>query len=247
MTNYEKIKSMQFVALASTIVTIIFAFDWLMLAIGIVLGWVFFCLGLSVSLHRYSSHKTFETNKILKYILLWFGTVVTMGSSIDFAAGHRQHHRTSDTPQDPYCLTNNLWNNIKLFFYWFPTHKINPIIIKDLLRDRDHVWFNNNYWKILLPYPAILLLINPVWFGYFYALPVTYVLLGMGYVTVIAHLRLGTRNYNTTDNSWDSRIFAILLAGEGYHNTHHAFPGKYSLGNLDAGGSIIKLIKNNHD
>lgn len=244
MTNYDKIKLAQAVSLISVVLTLFFAFDWALLLSGLLVGWVFFCLGLSICLHKYSSHKTFETNKIVKYILLWFGTVVTMGSTINFAAGHRQHHRTSDTPEDPYWLTGTLWHKIKLFFYWFPAYKINPMIIKDLLRDKDHVWFNDNYWKILLPYPVILLLINPVWFGYFYALPVTYVLLGMGYVTVIAHLRLGLRRYDTTDNSWDSSLFAVLLSGEGYHNTHHAVPGMNKLGPLDAGGYIIKLIRN---
>lgn len=243
MTNYDKIKLAQSVAVISAITTLIFAFSWTLLLLGLLTSWLFFCVGLSVSLHKYSSHRAFTTNKIIKYVLLWAGTVVTMGSSINFAAGHRQHHRTSDTAEDPYCLDGSIWHKIKLFFYWFPTYKINPMIIKDLLRDKDHAWFNDNYWKILLPYPIVLFLIDPVYFGYFYAVPVTYVLLGMGYVTVIAHLRLGTRLYDTTDNSWNSRLFAVLLAGEGYHNTHHAFPGNCKLGSLDAGGYLIKLIK----
>ena len=247
MTNYDKIKLAQAIAVISTIVTLVFAFNWALLITGLIVSWIFFCIGLSVCLHKYSSHRTFNTNKITKYILLWFGTVVTMGSTINFAAGHRQHHRTSDTLDDPYYLKGSIWHKIKLFFYWFPTYKISPLIIKDLLRDKEHVRFNNNYWKILLPYPIILLLINPVWFGYFYALPVTYVLLGMGYVTVIAHLRLGHRPFNTGDNSWDSKLFAILLAGEGYHNTHHACPGNSKLGPLDLGGQVIRLIETKHE
>jgi stearoyl-CoA desaturase (delta-9 desaturase) len=166
-----------------------------------------------------------------------------MGSTINFSAGHRQHHKHADTAEDPYSLTGSIWHKIKLFFYWFPTYKISPMIIKDLLRDKDHVWFNDNYWKILLPYPVALLIIDPVLFGYFYALPVTYVLLGMGYVTVIAHLGLGSRPHKTDDNSWDSKIFAILLAGEGYHNSHHANPGKNVLGKYDCAGKLIELIK----
>ena len=244
MTNYNKIKLAQAVAVISLILTLLFAFSWSFLLLGLAVSWTFYCLGLSICLHKYSSHKTFNIkNKFVKYLVLWFGTVVTMGSTINFAAGHRQHHKQADTIDDPYCLQGSLWHKIKLFFYWFPAYKINPMIIKDLLRDRDHVLFNNNYWKILLPYPVILLAIDPVWFGYFYALPVTYVLLGMGYVTVIAHLRLGHRPYDTNDNSWDSNLFAILLAGEGYHNTHHAYPGRSTLGPLDTAGYVIELIK----
>ena len=247
MTNYDKIKLAQAVAVISLILTLSLAFSWPLFLLGLLAGWIFFCLGLSVSLHKFSSHRTFETDRITKFIILWFGTAITMGSAINFAAGHRQHHRNSDTPDDPYSLSGSFWHRIKLFCYWFPTHKINPMIIKDLLRDKDHVWFNDNYWKILLPYPIILLIIDPVLFGYFYALPVTYVLLGMGYVTVIAHLRLGTRPYDTNDNTWDSKIFALLLAGEGYHNTHHACPGCSSLGRFDAAGWVINKIKTKHE
>lgn len=244
MTNYNKIKLAQGVSVIATILTLIFEFNLTLLLLGLAVSWVFYCVGLSICLHKLASHQTFKPkNAVIKYILLWFGTVVTMGSTINFAAGHRQHHRFSDTPDDPYCLTGTLWHKVKLFFYWFPTYKISPLIIKDLLRDKDHVCFNDNYWKILLLYPIILLAINPVWVGYFYALPVTYVLLGMGYVTVIAHLRLGNRPYDTNDNSWDSKVFAVLLAGEGYHNTHHAHPGWSTLGPLDVAGHIIELIR----
>ena len=121
------------------------------------------------------------------------------------------------------------------------------MVIKDLLKDKDHTFFNDNYWKILLVYPTVLLLINPVWFGYFYALPIVYTVLGMGYVTVLAHLpslnKYGTKPYTTSDNSWNSQLFAVLLAGEGYHNTHHAHPGRYIYEKTDISGQIIKLLK----
>jgi stearoyl-CoA desaturase (delta-9 desaturase) len=256
MTNYQKIKLAHMVAAFSVVATLSLAFDPLLLLLGLFISWLFWCMGLAICLHKYASHRTFETRNILvKYIILWFGTTLTMGSTINFAAGHRQHHKHADTPEDPYCLAGNFWHKIKLFFYWFPTYKISPLIIKDLLRDKEHTFFNDNYWKILLVYPVILLLIDPVWFGYFYALPVVYTVFGMGYVTVWAHTsslqQYGTRLYATTDNSWNSWLFSILLAGEGYHNTHHAFPGKYNYetqaGDLDISGRIIELLKVNYE
>ncbi len=252
MTNYQKIKLAHVVCWISVIATLTFAFSWTMLVAGFLVSWIFWCMGLTIGLHKYSSHRTFETkNQFIKYLLLWFSTVVTMGSTINFAAGHRQHHKHSDTPEDPYYLKGNFWHKFKLFFYWFPTYKISPLIIKDLLRDQDHVRFNDHYWKILLVYPVILLLINPAWFGYFYALPVVYTILGMGYVTVWAHLpkfkKFGSAPYQTGDDSWNSQLFSVLLSGEGYHNTHHANPGKYDYstgqGEWDVSGKIIKLLK----
>lgn len=248
MSNYSRIKLAQFILVITTLITLIFYFNPILFLLGLAVSWLFYCLGLSLALHKFSSHRAFEPrNRIIKYMLLWCATVVTMGSTINFAAGHRQHHRSADTPEDPYCLEGDFWHKFRLFFYWFPTYKINPMIIKDLLRDQDHTLFNNHYWKILAVYPLLLLSIDPLWVGYFYAMPVTYVLLGMGYVTVLAHLpswhRYGTIPNQTGDNSWDSRLFAVLLAGEGYHNTHHAHPGQIKLGPLDTAGTIAGLIR----
>ena len=253
MSNYEKVKLAQAICVASTLLVLITNFNLLFLIIGLVMGWLFFCFGLAISLHKYSSHRTFEPrNKLIKYFLLWAGVQVTMGTPIDFAAGHRQHHVHSDTELDPYYLNHGLWHRIKLFFYWFPTSKISPLIIRDLLKDKDHTFINRHYWKILSVYPIVLLLIDPVWFGYFYAMPVVYVLLGMGYVTVTAHLpqfhKYGTVDNAIGDNSWNSKLFSIILAGEGLHNNHHASPGSYNyektIKDIDPSGRIIKYLRN---
>ena len=250
-SNYDKVKLVQSICLAVTILTVTLNFNLVLLLLGLAVSWLFYCFGLAITLHKYASHRTFEPkNKLIKYFLLWTGTVITMGTSLEFAAGHRTHHKFSDTSEDPYNLDGGLWHRIKLFFYWFPTWKINPLIIRDLIRDKDQQFFSNHYWKILLPYPIILLLIDPILFGYFYAMPVTYVLLGMGYVTVIAHLpslqKNGATPFDTNDLSWNNKFIGWVLAGEGYHNTHHAFPGSYTYekvpGDVDLSGKIIKLL-----
>ena len=116
MTNYNKLKLAQATALFCTIITLLFAFNLSLLLLGLLTGWIMWGLGLTISLHRHSSHKSFTvTNKIIQYILLWCGTIITMGSAINFAAGHRQHHKFSDTDKDPYDLTGSLWHKIKLF------------------------------------------------------------------------------------------------------------------------------------
>jgi len=250
-SNYNKVKLAQAICLVATLWVTTFNFNITFLLLGLVVSWLAYCFGLSISLHKYSSHRTFEPkNKVIKYFLLWIGNIVTMGTSLEFAAGHRTHHKHSDTSEDPYNLDGGLWHRIKLFFYWFPTRKINPLIIRDLLRDKDQQFFNRNYWKILLPYPFILLAIDPILFGYFYAMPVVYVLLGMGYITVIAHLpslqKIGATPFDTNDMSWNSRVVGWILAGEGYHNTHHAHPGSYtyelSPGDIDISAKIIKRL-----
>lgn len=249
LSNYDRVKLAHAVCVLILLSTITYSFSWMLLLSGLIVSWLFYCFGLAISLHKYSSHRTFEPkNRFIKLFLLWAGNQVTMGSSIAFAAGHRQHHVHSDTEQDPYYLDHGIWHKIKLFFYWFPEYKINPMVIKDLIRDPDHSFFNKHYWKITLIYPLLLALIDPVLVGYFYAMPVVYVLLGMGYVTVIAHLpNFGGQKQKTEDNSWNSRLFGFVLAGEGLHNNHHATPGNSNYehfpGDYDPSGRMIEYLK----
>lgn len=255
LSNYQQTLIVQSALYLTALAGLIFAFSWAMLLLGLVVGWVIFCLGVSISLHKHASHRTFEPrNRVIKLLLLWLGAQCTLGSNIGFAAGHRQHHRASDTETDPFVLTNSLWHNIKLWFYHFPTDNISPRLIKDLTSDDDYKFVHKHYWKIWAVVPTtILTLGGPVVFAYCFALPMVYVFLGMSYVTVVAHSSTwrrwfsSTSNFDTHDQSWDSKFFTVLFAGEGYHHTHHAKPGEYSYSipgkQFDFSGYVIKYLK----
>lgn len=252
-SNYSQVLFVQVILYLAVIATVGFNFNLGLLLSGLILGWVLFCLGVSASLHKWISHRTFvPKNKFIKWVLLWTGVQSTLGSPIGFAAGHRQHHTDSDGEKDPFVLTSSSWNNIKLWFYHFDTKNISPRLIKDLTQDSDIKFFHTHYWKIWSVYPCILLSIDPVLLVYLFAVPAVYVFLGMSYVTVVAHATSwknffnGTNNYNDLDKSWDSGFFSLLFAGEGYHHTHHVNPGvsDYSLinGRFDASGWLIRLF-----
>jgi stearoyl-CoA desaturase (delta-9 desaturase) len=254
MSNYIQVLWTQAIIYLIVTVGLIIAWDWQLLILGLILGWMLFSIGISICLHKMISHRSFEPkNRLIKFVLLWAGIQSTLGSPIGFAAGHRQHHSDSDGATDPFKLSHSAWHNIKLWFYHFDVTNIRPKMIKDLTLDSDVKLFHNHYWKIWAVYPIILLMINPVYFLYFFAVPVVYGFLGMSYVTVIAHsvawkrLFNGTNAYNNLDDSWDSRFFSILFAGEGYHHTHHVSPGMYDYGkknnNFDFSGWLIGLLK----
>lgn len=255
LSNYQQTLLVQAILYSSVALVLLFAFDWLLLLKGLLVGWVFFCFAISISLHKYASHRSFEPrNRLIKLILLWLGNQATLGSSIGFAAGHRQHHISSDTDADPFRLTDSFMHNLKLWFYYFPTGTISPRLIKDLSGDKDYKFFHTHYWKIWAVLPvSMFCLLGPVYFVYFFALPVVYGFLGMSYVTVVAHSTTwrkwfkGTADFDTNDQSWDGKFFTVLFAGEGYHHTHHANPSEYSYSipgkQFDFSGFVIKYIK----
>jgi len=254
LSNYQQTLFVQFLLYVTTALGLLFVFDLKLFLLGLALGWLLFCFGVSISLHKWISHRTFTPkNRLIKLFLLWAATQSTLGSPIGFAAGHRQHHRDSDGPTDPFALSNSVWHNVKLWFYHFSTEHIGARLVKDLASDRDFKFFHKHYWRIWIVVPLVLTVINPLYFIYFVAVPAVYVFLGMSYVTVIAHslswkrMFKGTNPYNDLDDSWDSRFFTVLFAGEGYHHTHHVHPGQYNYkdinGRTDPSGWIIKYLR----
>lgn len=233
-TNDSKVKFAQAFAYIGSVITLLFAWDLTLFLIAVVCGWILFGLGVSVCLHKWASHKTFvPKNNFWKTIILFFGTMCTLGSTISWAAGHREHHRFTDKDGDPHRPAGSLWHKIKVYFYYFPTYPISPMLIKDLTVDQGHKWFHKNYYKIIYAYALGLFLIDPIYAGYFYCLPVLYVFTGISWVTVIAHIpttgRFGFRKdtyriYPSDDYTYNSHIWQFLLMGEGYHNTHHSCP-----------------------
>jgi stearoyl-CoA desaturase (delta-9 desaturase) len=179
----------------------------------------------------------------------------TLGSTISWAASHREHHKYTDKQGDPHSPSGNLWHKIKVYFYYFPTYHINPLLIKDLTIDPDHKWFHRNYYKIIYTYALGLFLINPLYAAYFYILPALFVFICISWVTVIAHLpsngRWGYRSdtyriFNSDDYTYNSHVWQFILMGEGYHNTHHSCPWLWNNAILpnefDISAKIIKLI-----
>lgn len=251
--NYNRVRIAQATMYLLVIGTLITNFNLGLMLLGFVLGYILFTIGVSVSLHKYVSHRALEPrNRLVKHFLLWMGTLTTLGTPIEFAAGHRTHHIHSDTEKDPFVLKNSLLHNIKLWFLWMEVDKINPRMIVDLMKDKDMKFYHNNYWKIWAIYPIVLFMVDPAMVVYLFALPVVYCLLGMSWVTVLAHSQSaqraiqGTKPHSTADKSWDSLFFSLLFAGEGYHETHHAYPGERNYGRkngrFDLSGEIADLF-----
>jgi stearoyl-CoA desaturase (delta-9 desaturase) len=251
LSNNAKVKILQAFVYIVSICTVVFAFDLTLFLVALVLGWITFGIAGSICLHKLSSHRSFvPKNKLIKWIILWFGTIGSLGSTICWAAGHREHHEHSDLKTDPHRPFGSPFHKFKMWFYYFPTWDISPAIVADLLRDKDHVFFHKHYYKIVLSYIIFLGILNPIYIGYFYAIPVLYLLFGISWATVIAHIpQLGYksfRTYNSRDYTYNSHMWGIILAGEGYHNTHHSNPWLWNTalckGEFDLTAPIIKLI-----
>lgn len=183
--------------------------------------------GLSIAQHRYFSHRSFFTTPIKDKILLWLATLSGTGSVLQYSAVHRQHHNSSDTPDDPHSPTIlGIWRS------WFHWHRVNtkPMYIKDLLRRQDIRWHHNHYFSIIFCYILILALIDPLLVVFCYMIPNGYAWLILGMAAVPVHMPgKGYRNFDTPDLSSNNKLINWITLGEGLHNNHHQRPQDYNL------------------
>lgn len=181
-------------------------------------------VGVNVSLHRYYSHKSFSTTRFKEKILLWSSVITSLGSPAMWCSIHRLHHSASDTNKDPH--NPDLQGNLKTWFgFWKPVH-IPKRFVSPFLNSKELVFIHNNYFLINGIILISLLIIDIKLAAFLYALPAVGCFHGAQAIGVLPH-RWGYRRYNTNDQSHNNWLASILALGEGWHNNHHANPGRW--------------------
>jgi stearoyl-CoA desaturase (Delta-9 desaturase) len=216
-------------------------FSWVDL--GLLLGmYLLSAVGITVGYHRLLTHRSFETNPTVKFILAVLGSMAVEGSVFKWVGLHRLHHRYSDTHEDPHSphhhgsgvwgVLRGAWHaHIGWFFLAPPPGRDD--CVKDLERSRSlriasALW---PVWILLgLLIPTILGgLIQMSWLGALTGL----VWGGLIRIFLVHHVTWsinsachlwGGREYESPDQSRDNLVFGLLALGEGWHHTHHAFP-----------------------
>jgi stearoyl-CoA desaturase (delta-9 desaturase) len=216
-------------------------FSWTDL--GLLLGmYLFTAIGITVGFHRLFVHRSFETYGFVKFILGVLGSMAVEGPVLKWVAQHRRHHQHSDRAGDPHSphlhgrgfrsVLRGLWHaHIGWVFQADPPDL--DRYIKDLLQSRlvRVVSALTPLWialSVLLP-GLLGGIITQTWGGVWTGL----IWGGLVRIFVVHHITWsvnsvchlwGFRPYRSEDESRDNPVFGVLALGEGYHNTHHAFP-----------------------
>ncbi|HEX8475128.1 MAG TPA: fatty acid desaturase [Pyrinomonadaceae bacterium] len=209
-------------------VAALFMFTWEALFASLLLTYMAGSLGIGMGFHRLLTHRGYKTPKIVEYFLTVCGTLTMEGGQIDWVTTHRIHHAHTDAPGDPHTPREGLW---WAHMGWILTgtaqqypEEVMRRYSPDLMRDPFHVWLNRFFYVPLVVVGIILFAIGgwPMLFwGVF--LRVTLGLHGTWFVNSVTH-RWGTRRFETTDDSTNNWLVALITYGEGWHNNHHAFP-----------------------
>lgn len=202
--------------------------------------------------HRLNAHRSFiPRNEFVRRMIICLSIFQVNNSPLKFAVIHRHHHKHSDEPaKDVHGPHMGLFRTLIGWDFGlteFAKEK-EVKIYKDLLRDEFLVWFDKHYYKIFFTVFGSLLLVSPTWFFYVIAPSVIVWRLQANYfANYLGHKpSLGYRNHNLPDDSANNLVSAVVTAGAGYHNNHHANPGNYYFGEkwfeFDPSGLLIKYF-----
>lgn len=195
-------------------------------------------IGHSIGMHRYFSHRAFDTTPFGEKLMAWTSFLLGVGSPIQYARNHRQHHRVTDKPNDWHSPVNDgelytalgIWefNNLK----WFMER--GGMTPRDLLVHPTYRFIHNHYYKLWAALTAITLLIDWRITVFLVAMPswIYHVELNV-FVNWIGHTH-GYRNFDTEDRSKNNGWVHLWTLGEGLHNNHHAHANLYDFAVKDS-------------
>ncbi len=209
---------------------------------------------MSLSFHRYHTHKGVVLNKITDSLMQTWLWLITSMCKLDWVSVHMYHHMHSDHEKDPHSPQQKGLIHVFFLGAWdYNKAKNSPEVQK--IRNRLPVnKMEKFYSENLLLGPALIVFSSLLIFGPFWGsiLAVINFLLSpifaVGGVNAIAHY-IGYKNHKTTDNSRNIGFLFILnflICGELDHNNHHAHQKSCSFRHkwyeFDIGYFYIKIM-----
>ena len=188
--------------------------------------------------HRYFSHRSYRAGRIVQFAMAVLGCTAGQRGPLWWAGHHREHHLTSDTPDDPhsplqhgFLYSHTLWFLTKGSFVT-PSHRV-----RDWYRFPELVWLERFEWVPFVGLGALCFGLGGLLESYAPQLGTTgpqLLVVGFLWSSValyhgtystnsIAH-KYGRRRFDTSDDSRNNGWVAFLTLGEGWHNNHHRFP-----------------------
>ena len=198
-------------------------FSWrgLGLALGLYFVRMFLVTGVY---HRYFSHRTYKTSRFFQFILALLGGMNIQKGALWWAGHHRHHHKFSDMPEDLHSVRQQglLWSHVG----WIVSRHNNATrydLLRDFAKYPELVWLDKHHVVPPVAY-GVLLFLAFGFPGLVWGLGVSTVLLWHGTFTInsFSHV-FGKRRYETSDDSRNNWLLAIITMGEGWHNNHHYY------------------------
>ncbi len=203
----------------------------------------------TIYLHRGMTHRGIHFHKSADFVFRALAWLLIGVFPKQWIAVHRKHHKYTDKEGDPHSpYLEGLWQ-IQLFNYrYYLKETKNEETITTYASDILEDWFD----KHLFRHGTIGLLISTGFFCIFLgwwgllasAISMLIYIVSSSTINGLCHW-IGYKNFENTAMNLQS--VAFLVAGEGLHNNHHAFPACPKLSmrkfEFDPAWPFIKILK----
>jgi stearoyl-CoA desaturase (delta-9 desaturase) len=208
----------------------------------------------TVYLHRSLSHKALTVSPAVSLpcrFLLW---ITTGMKPREWVAVHRRHHAATDTVDDPHSpAIVGFWRvqlgNVGLYKKVAADELNTRKYARDIPKDRlDALFFDHALLGLAVGIAILSCITWALGFGFLPGVlgaglhALMYVMLS-GAINAVGHT-FGKRPYE--NSATNGQALALITAGEGLHNNHHAAPtsARFSLhrGELDPGWWVIRTL-----
>ncbi|NTS78885.1 fatty acid desaturase [Catenovulum sp. SM1970] len=202
------------------------------------------CLGycgmsITVGYHRLWSHKTYQANSFVRFILAIGGAFALQNSILHWCSDHRNHHRYVDNnDKDPYSAKRGFWfSHIGWMLRQYQGEEYGDYKnVKDLQKDKIVMWQHKYYVPLALltnlGIPLLLGWLNGDILSMFLMSGVLRLVLSHHFtffINSLAHI-WGKSTFSSAHTAKDNHWLSLVTYGEGYHNFHHTFEYDYRNG-----------------
>lgn len=195
------------------------------------------CFGITAGYHRLLSHQSYKTSRAVRFLIVLMGTLAGQNGPLWWVAHHRIHHRFSDTDRDVHSPRHGFfWSHAGWLFSPRNTVALTRMV-PDLLRLPEIVFLQRYYYLFhallfvgLYAAGELLRIYRPelqtsgmqlvIWGG---VLSMVCVFHCVWSANSVCHT-IGSRHFETRDNSRNNLVVALFTLGDGWHNNHHRFP-----------------------
>lgn len=228
--NANKLKNLQILTVGVYLIALgslpVIYFAWNMFALTIFMYFLIFGFGVSLTFHRSITHRALDMHPILEMIGKFFASMGGTGSPISWVLIHRAHHKHSDTDQDPHGARDVL----KYVIGKYPA--VSAKGIRKLAESKFNKFIHRHYYLIIFTYGVLWGVMGIEYFCYGFIYPMVLNMIAGHLVNWYTHSAYVSnyRLHEIKDTSQNNIIIGILTWGEGYHNTHHRYPGRANFG-----------------
>ena len=272
MTKLEKRVNLAAVVLpfAATLAAIVLLWNQVVSVRDLVILLVMYvvtALGVTVGFHRMLTHRAFQSPKPVEYAFAVLGSMAVQGPVISWVGDHRKHHAHTDKEGDPHsphvghgdgpgAVFRGLWH---AHAGWLMTDHgtAGKKYATELYEDRGMRAINRRFPFIVLAGLALPALAGFVLSGGTVAGAATGLLWGgLVRIFLVHHVTwsvnsvchfLGTRRFETDDESRNVFWLALPSFGESWHHNHHAFPRSAEHGlrrwEVDPSALVIRALE----